>query len=69
MTVNNSRNKNSSFNAGATGGKYRKRRPNTEVIAGAGDELVQKNREGLNPYWNYGFINSEAPNQVNPAGN
>lgn len=69
MTVNSSRSENRSLNEGATDGKYRKRRPNTEVIAGDGDQLVSKNRDGLNPYWNYGFINSEAPDQVNPAGN
>jgi hypothetical protein len=34
-----------------------------------GDELVVKNRAGLHPYMNYGFINSEEPAKVNPAGN
>jgi len=54
---------------GATDGKYRKRRPNTEVAAGQGDELVVKNRASLHPYFNYGFINSEDTSKVNPAGN
>jgi hypothetical protein len=69
MTVNISRSQNAELNEGATDGKYRKRRPNTTVQSGMGDELVQKNRAGLHPYMNYGFINSEDPSQVNPAGN
>ena len=69
MTVNNSRSENESLLEGATDGKYRKRRPNTETVAGQGDELVVKNRAGLHPYMNYGFINSEEPSKVNPAGN
>ena len=58
-----------SLEEGATDGKYRKRRPNTEVAAGQGDELVVKNRASLHPYFNYGFINSEDTSKVNPAGN
>jgi len=54
---------------GATDGKYRKRRPNTEVATGLGDEIVVKNRASLHPYFNYGFINSEDTSKVNPAGN
>jgi hypothetical protein len=54
---------------GATDGKYRKRRPNTEVAAGMGDQLIVKNRAGLHPYMNYGFINSEEPAKVNPGAN
>jgi hypothetical protein len=69
MTVNISRSQNAELNEGATDGKYRKRRPHTTVQPGAGDELVQKNRAGLHPYMNYGFINSEEPSKVNPAGN
>ena len=68
MTVNNSRSENASLNEGATDGKYRKRRPNTTVIPGMGDQDVVKNRAGLHPYMNYGFINSEEPSKVNPAG-
>jgi len=54
---------------GATDGKYRKRRPNVNVAPGMGDQLVIKNRAGLHPYMNYGFINSEEPSKVNPTGN
>lgn len=69
MTVNASRSQNEELLTGATDGKYRKRRPNTTVAAGMGDELVVKERAGLHPYMNYGFLNSEEPNKVNPAGN
>lgn len=69
MTVNNSRSQSGSMEEGATDGKYRKRRPNTEVAAGMGDQLIVKNRAGLHPYMNYGFINSEEPAKVNPGAN
>jgi len=67
MTVNISRSQNAELNEGATDGKYRKRRPNTTVAAGMGDQEVIKNRSGLHPYMNYGFINSEDPNKANPG--
>ena len=69
MTVNKFRSENESLKEGATDGKYRKRRPHTSVAAGMGDELVAQNRADLHPYMNYGFINSEEPSKVNPAGN
>lgn len=69
MTVRKLRSESASLVEGTTDGKYRKRRPNTEVDAGMGDELVVKNRAGLHPYMNYGFINSEEPAKVNPLGN
>jgi len=69
MTVNKFRSENASLEEGATDGKYRKRRPNVEPAPGQGDELVVKNRAGLHPYFNYGFINSEETSKVNPAGN
>ena len=69
MTVNNSRSQNAGLQDGATDGKYRKRRPNVVVAPGMGDELVVQNRADLHPYMNYGFINSEEPSKVNPAGN
>jgi len=69
MTVRKARSENASLLEGATDGKYRKRRPNTETVAGQGDELVVKNRASLHPYMNYGFINSEDSSKVNPAGN
>lgn len=67
MAVNKSRSENASMLEGATDGKYRKRRPNTTVAPGAGDQKVVQNRAGLHPYMNYGFINSEDPNKVNPG--
>lgn len=69
MTVRKVRSENADMLEGATDGKYRKRRPNTTVAAGMGDEKVKANRAGLHPYMNYGFINSEEPNKVNPLGN
>lgn len=67
MTVNKSRSNSKALLDGATDGKYRKRRPNTEVQKGMGDQTVVQNRAGLHPYMNYGFINSEDPNKVNPG--
>jgi hypothetical protein len=69
MTVRKARSENAELLEGATDGKYRKRRPNTTVDAGMGDQLVVKNRAGLHPYMNYGFINSEEPAKVNPGSN
>lgn len=67
MAVNSSRSMNASLDAGATDGKYRKARPDTEVIAGLGDEATLDNRQSLHPFYGYGFINSEFPNKVNPG--
>ena len=67
MAVNKTRSENESLLEGATDGKYRKRRPNTEVQPGQGDQTVVQNRAGLHPYFNYGFINSEEPAKVNPG--
>lgn len=69
MTVRKARSENAELLEGATDGKYRKRRPHTTVAPGMGDEVVKKNRDGLHPYWNYGFINSEDGSKQNPAGN
>jgi hypothetical protein len=69
MTVRKVRSENASLLEGATDGKYRKRRPNTEVAPAMGDDVVVKNRSGLHPYMNYGFINSEETAKVNPGGN
>jgi len=69
MTVRKVRSDNAELLEGATDGKYRKRRPNTTVAPAMGDELMVKNRSDLHPYWNYGFVNSEEPNKINPAGN
>lgn len=67
MAVNSSRSMNQSLDAGATDGKYRKARPNTEVIAGAGSEETLRNRQALHPFFNYGFVTTEHPDQVNPG--
>lgn len=64
---NESRSLNQSLSEGSTDGKYRKARPNTEVAAGMGEEIVKANRADLNPYWNYDFIDKEAPVKVEPA--
>jgi hypothetical protein len=68
MTVRKARSENADMLEGATDGKYRKRRPNTTVAPGQGDQVTSKNRAGLHPYMNYGFINSEESNKVNPLG-
>lgn len=67
MAVNVSRSQNADMLEGATDGKYRKRRPNTTIAPGMGDQTVVANRAGLNPYWNYDYINQEATDKVNPG--
>jgi len=32
-----------------------------------GDEIVTANRAGLHPFYNYGFIDTEAPSMVGPG--
>jgi len=68
MAVNTSRSMTASLNEGSTDGKYRKVRPNTEVIPGAPDATLD-NRQSLNPFYNYGFATSEYPDsaKVNPG--
>ena len=68
MAVRKVRSQSAELLEGATDGKYRKRRPNTYVANGFGDEIVVNNRADLHPYMNYGFINSEEPSKVNPGG-
>ena len=63
---NESKSLTQSLGEGATDGKYRKVRPNTTVDPGMGDQLTAANRRGLHPYWNYDFIEQEAPSKVNP---
>jgi hypothetical protein len=70
MATNESRSLNTSMNEGATDGKYRKVRPNTTVAdPSTGDDIMRANRSGLNPYWNYDFIEQEATMKVNPLSN
>ncbi len=68
MTVNISRNQNASLIEGATDGKYRKRRPDTEVAPGMGDQQTHRSREHLHANMNYGFVNTEASGMVEPTG-
>ena len=69
MTVNMSRSQNQSLSEGATDGKYRKRRPDTEIQPENGDSVVMANRASLHPDMNWGYINSEYPaaQRVNPG--
>lgn len=67
MAVNSSRSMNASMIAGATDGKYRKVRPDTEVIPGQGNEETLANRQSLHPFYGYGFITTEYPNKVVPG--
>ena len=66
MATNESRSLNQSLSEGSTDGKYRKVAPNRTVDPSAGDEITTANRRGLHPYWNYGFIDQEAPVKVEP---
>jgi hypothetical protein len=65
MTVNSSRSMNQSLDAGATDGKYRKSRPDTEVTMDSAP--TEANRQTLHPFYGYGFQTSEYPAKVNPG--
>jgi len=65
MAVNSSRSMNKSLDEGATDGKYRKARPDTEV--GPESSGTEANRQTLHPSYGYGFQTSEYPNKVNPG--
>lgn len=67
MAVNSSRSERGSLLEGATDGKYRKRRPDTEIVPGAGDEKVAANRATLHPEYNYGHVNQELPREQRVA--
>jgi hypothetical protein len=69
MAVNTSRSMNDGLGEGATDGKYRKIRPNTEVSQMHGHDETLDNRQSLNPFYGYGFATSEYPKdqQVNPG--
>lgn len=67
MTVNQSRSERQSLIEGTYDGKYRRRRPDTEVQPGLGDHLVESNRDSLNPFWGFGYINSETTAKVSPG--
>lgn len=69
MAVNTSRSMNESLVEGATDGKYRKVRPDTEVVDHEGHEKTLDNRQTLHPFAGYGFVTSEYPaaNRVVPG--
>jgi hypothetical protein len=69
MAVNTSRSMNLSLAEGATDGKYRKVRPDTEVVPGLGNEKTLNNKQTLHPFYGYGFASSEYPDtaKVNPG--
>lgn len=69
MAVNTSRSMNAGLKEGATDGKYRKVRPDTEVGDNQGNEETLNNRQSLHPFYGYGFVTSEYPaeQQVNPG--
>jgi hypothetical protein len=69
MAVNTSRSMNKSLFEGSTDGKYRKVRPNTEVLDLEGHEQTLNNRQSLNPFQSYGFLTTEFPDdaKVNPG--
>jgi hypothetical protein len=69
MAVNSSRSMNESLKEGTTDGKYRKARPDTEVLDYSGNEQTLDNKQSLHPFWGYGFATSEFPSesQVNPG--
>jgi hypothetical protein len=63
MAVNTSRSLNESLTSGATDGKYRKVRPDTEVLDHEGHEQTLDNRQMLHPFSGYGFVTTEAPDE------
>jgi hypothetical protein len=69
MAVNTSRSMNASLKEGSTDGKYRKVRPDTQVVDTQGNEQTMDNRQSLHPFFGYGFATSEYPAeaQVNPG--
>ena len=61
MAVNTSRSMNEGLREGATDGKYRKIRPNTEVSDIAGNEKTVTDKQTLHPFYGYGFASTEIP--------
>lgn len=61
MAVNSSRSMNESLTEGATDGKYRKARPDTEIGDVLGNEKTLDNKQMLHPFSGYGFATSETP--------
>ena len=61
MAVNISRSMNTDLREGATDGRYRKTRPNTEVANDAGDAATLRTRGHLHPWYNWGYADQEIP--------
>jgi hypothetical protein len=64
MAVNTTRSMNESLANGSTDGKYRKVRPDTEVVDIKGNEQTLDNRQSLHPFFGYGFITTEFPSDA-----
>lgn len=67
MASNESRSLRASVVDGSTDGKYRKQRPDTTVQDFGGAKVTEENREGLNPWWGYGYLTSETRSPVDPG--
>lgn len=67
MTVNSSRPQTGSLFEGATDGRYRKRRPDTQVVMLDADAKTMADRGTLNPFMNYGYVTTESTTMVNPG--
>ena len=67
MAVNTSRSMSQSLDEGATDGKYRKVRPDTEVLDVMGPEATVDDLQSLHPFYGYGFKTSEYPEKRNPG--
>lgn len=60
MTTNISRSERESLLEGATDGKYRKIRPDTEALPLNTTEIMH-DRQHLDPWYNYGHITEQIP--------
>jgi hypothetical protein len=67
MTVNSSRPQTESLFEGATDGRYRKARPDTQVVMLDADAKIKEDRSTLNPFMNYGYITQQSTTMVNPG--
>jgi hypothetical protein len=67
MTAITNRSLTGSLDSGATDGKYRKVRPDTEVADTSGDAKTRADRATLHSFYNYGFTTQESPVKVNPG--
>jgi hypothetical protein len=67
MTTIMSRSQVASLDEGATDGKYRKARPDTEVAMHDADAKIMAERATLNPWMNYGYATQQSPALLNPG--